>query len=452
MNGRGAGLVVTAISAGFGVALLQLTGDLSAVIASGTSSGGAAAAMLHVLAFVFVGLAVYCGAIVTTNTVATVIAGRTRMIALRRLLGATARAERGAVAREQLLLGTMGSVLGLLAGTGVALACIRIAVGAGSLPDVRYTYTDPAVLLPVVVVPLASWLAGWAGSRRVLAVRPIEAIRDVGEPAAEERAGLVRSVLAVLAVLGGGLLLGLGILVGFVNAVGVLVAFVGGVVSFTGIVLGAHHVLPRALAVLGRLGGTAPVARLAAANAVRYPLRSTRATVGLVIGVTLITTFAVAAQSFGDALHRLLQGSQDLDALLGGITAVFSVLTGMSAVVAAVGLVATLSLSVLQRTRELGLLRALGFSRGGVRWMVVLEGAQLVATATLLGLVLGTVYGWAGAQSLLGSLQKGFVPPAVPWPVVGAIAVGAVLLTLIASLAPAARAARIAPVAALAMD
>lgn len=210
--------------------------------------------------------------------------------------------------------------------------------------------------------------------------------------------------------------------------------------------------LPPALALVGRLAGGSPPARIAAANAVRYPVRSTRATVGLVIGVTLITTFAVAITSFGAALHHLLPGGSRLDVLLSGVTTVFSVLTGLSAVVAAVGLVSTLSLSVLQRTRELGLLRALGFGRRAMRAMVVIEGAQLVVTATLLGLVLGVVYGWAGAQSLLGGIQKGIVVPVLPWPIAGGIVAGAVVLTLVASLAPAARAARVAPVAALAID
>ena len=67
-------------------------------------------------------------------------------------------------------------------------------------------------------------------------------------------------------------------------------------------------------------------------------------------------------------------------------------------VIAAVGLVNNLSLSVLQRTRELGLLRALGFSVRQLRQMILSESAQLTLTAVLLGILLGTVYGWAGAD------------------------------------------------------
>ena len=82
---------------------------------------------------------------------------------------------------------------------------------------------------------------------------------------------------------------------------------------------------------------------------------------------------------------------------------VFTVLIGFSALIAAVGMVNTLSLSVLQRTRELGLLRALGFDRRQLRGMIVAESAALTLAATLTGVVLGLGYGWAGAQSLLGT-------------------------------------------------
>ena len=101
-------------------------------------------------------------------------------------------------------------------------------------------------------------------------------------------------------------------------------------------------------------------------------------------------------------------------------------LVAVSAVIAGVGLVNLLTLGVVQRRRELGLLRALGVSNAQVRRMVLLEAAHITITATATGLLLGVVYGWAGAQSLLGSVPTNpdalpvgtFVWPAVPfWPV-----------------------------------
>ena len=92
--------------------------------------------------------------------------------------------------------------------------------------------------------------------------------------------------------------LALGVVVGLVNPLGVLIGVLGGVLSFTGLVVGAHLIMPPALRLVGRMLGRSPAARLAAENALRYPERSSRTTIGVVIGVTLITMFGVAVASF----------------------------------------------------------------------------------------------------------------------------------------------------------
>jgi len=245
---------------------------------------------------------------------------------------------------------------------------------------------------------------------------------------------------------------------GLLNPAAVLIGVVGGVLSFSGFVLGAHLVMPRVLRLVGRVFGSSAPARLAAENAVRYPERSTRTTIGLVIGVTLITMFAVAVASFQAMIREaqraqpdVYQGSDDI--LLVTVT-VFSILMGFSALIAAVGMVNNLSLSVLQRTRELGLLRALGFTARQVRRMILVESASLTAAAVIVGLVLGTFYGWVGAQSLLGSMygSPGIVAPAIPVALLAIVVLAAVALTLVASVTPSRRATRVAPVAALAHE
>jgi putative ABC transport system permease protein len=250
----------------------------------------------------------------------------------------------------------------------------------------------------------------------------------------------------------------LGVLLGLVSMLGFLVAFFGGLFSFTGIVMGAHLVMPPVLRLSGRLLGRSAPARLAAENAVRYPERSSRTASGLVIGVTLITTFAVASQGYSDMILQAQasdpQSYQGADQILAVTFGVLTVLIGFSAVIAAIGMINNLSLSVLQRTRELGLLRALGFTARQVRGMIVAESAQMTISAVGLGLVLGIVYGWAGAQSLLGAIpgRSGLGWPSVPWLLLVILAVGATALTLAAAQAPARRAVSIVPVAALALD
>jgi putative ABC transport system permease protein len=408
---------------------------------------------------VFIVIAVYVGAIVTTNTFATIIAGRTRTIALLRLIGASAATLRRSVAGEGLLVGVLGAIIGGAVGLLVTVVGVRVLVAVGAMPDLAYGFLSPVLVFPVVVVALTTWLAAWIGSRRVLSVTPMQATGAAEEPSREE--GLARrgrNIVAITLVVIGVALLGLGVLVGLVSPVGVLIGLIGGVVSFTGLVFGAHLVMPPALRFTGTLLGRSAPARLAAANAVRYPERSSRTTIGLVIGVTLITMFAVATQSYRELILRSQQNSpesyQGAGQVLDITTSVFSVLIGFSAVIAAVGMINNLSLSVLQRSRELGLLRALGFSAGQVRSMILAESVQMTVASVLVGIVLGVFYGWAGAQSLLGSIKgsPGLVAPGLPWLVVVLAAVGAAILALVASVAPTRRATRLSPVVALAVE
>jgi putative ABC transport system permease protein len=455
-------LLVAALAGTFGVVLLHVTGLLAAVIGADEVTGRSDTTvplLLALVATVFIVIAVYVSAIVTTNTVATVVAGRTRLIALLRLIGSSARAQRTQIVKEGLAVGLAGAAIGVVAGTGIAFVLEEVAVANDLMPATDYGYLNPTVVLPAIAVVITTWLASWVGSRRVLRVRPIQAIGNATEQDREELGRRrVRNVAAiVLFTLGLGLLV-VGVIWGLTEPYGVLVGMVGGVLSFTGIVLGAHVVMPPVLRLVGRLLGASPAARLAAENAVRHPERSSRMTIGLVIGVTLVTTFSVTMESYREMLLAAQRARPEvyagIEEMLNVTIAVFTVLIGFSAVIAAIGMVNTLSLSVMQRTRELGLLRALGFERGQLRRMIVAESAALTLAATVTGTVLGFGYGWAGAQSLLGGAQGEpvFVLPGIPWLMFGGLLIAAGALTLVASIAPARRAMRVAPVVALAVE
>ncbi|MDQ0895921.1 ABC transporter permease [Agromyces ramosus] len=454
-------LLVATLAGTFGVALLHVTGLLAAAISADDVTGDSStvALLLGIVATVFIVIAVYVSAIVTANTVSTVVAGRTRLIALLRLIGSSARTQRAQIAKEGLLVGIAGAAVGIVTGTGIAFALDEIAVAGDLMPATEYDYLNVAVVLPAVAVVITTWLASWVGSRRVLRVRPIQAIGNANEQDREELGSRrTRNVSAIVLVVLGIGLLAAGVAWGLTEPYGVFVAMIGGILSFTGLVLGAHIVMPPVLRLVGRLLGSSPAARLAAENAVRHPERSSRMTIGLVIGVTLVTTFAVTMESYRAMLLEAQRARPEvyagIDEMLDVTVTVFTVLIGFSALIAAIGMVNTLSLSVMQRTRELGLLRALGFDRRQLRRMIVAESAALTVAATLTGIVLGFAYGWAGAQALLGGAQgePTFVLPGIPWMLFGGLLVAAGVLTLVASITPARRAMRVSPVAALAID
>ena len=461
-RGMGASMLVAGIATAFGVVLISATGFIGAILKSdpATRDSETVAFVLSFIVFVLVGVAVYVAAIVTANTFATVIAGRTRRIALLRLIGATARSQRNEVARQGLIVGAIGALLGLIGGTAVAAVGVAVAERVWALDAVHYSVVQALLVVPAIIVVLTTWVSAWAGSRRVLTVTPLQALGGSVEASHRDiarRRG--RNGIAITLIVVGAALLAAGIVFGLVSPLGVIVAFFGGVLSFTGLALGATLVMPPVLRLVGRLFGSSAPARLAAENALRYPERSSRMAIGVVIGVTLVTMFAVATQSVKQVFAAAFGGT--LPAAFATVIDTFSGimmgLVAVSAVIAAVGLVNLLTLGVVQRRREFGLLRALGLSNTQVRRVVLLEATHITVAAVATGLVLGVFYGWAAAQSLLGSVHApgsaagaGIVWPAVPlWPVV-AIVVATAVLTLVAAVTPTRLATRVSPVAALA--
>ncbi|MHA7276274.1 FtsX-like permease family protein [Arthrobacter sp. Hz1] len=145
----------------------------------------------------------------------------------------------------------------------------------------------------------------------------------------------------------------------------------------------------------------------------------------------------------GAALERV-SFNEIIDVLLLVVTALLAV----AVLIALIGVANTLSLSVLERTRESSLLRALGLTRAQLRGMLAVEAVLVAGVAATFGCLLGVMYGWLGAQSALGSIAP--VTPSVPWAQLGGVLAVAVLAALLASVLPARRAARLSPVDGLA--
>ncbi|MEV7521726.1 FtsX-like permease family protein [Streptomyces sp. NPDC091371] len=114
-------------------------------------------------------------------------------------------------------------------------------------------------------------------------------------------------------------------------------------------------------------------------------------------------------------------------------------LLGLAIIVAILGVVNTLALSVVERTREIGLMRAIGLSRRQLRRMIRLESVVIALFGALLGLGLGMGWG-ASAQQLLA--LEGMNVLEIPWPTILGVFAGSALVGLLAALVPAFRAGR----------
>lgn len=114
-------------------------------------------------------------------------------------------------------------------------------------------------------------------------------------------------------------------------------------------------------------------------------------------------------------------------------------LLGLAMIVAVIGVINTLILSVLERTRELGMLRAIGMTRGQTVRMVIVESVTIALFGAVLGIAVGLGLGWALQNALADSGVEVF---AVPTALIAGYLAAAVLVGLLAAIAPAARAAK----------
>ncbi|MET9845331.1 ABC transporter permease [Streptomyces ossamyceticus] len=124
-------------------------------------------------------------------------------------------------------------------------------------------------------------------------------------------------------------------------------------------------------------------------------------------------------------------------------------LLALAIVVAILGVVNTLALSVVERTREIGLMRAIGLSRRQLRRMIRLESVVIALFGALLGLGLGMGWG-ATAQRLLA--LEGLEVLDIPWPTIIGVFIGSAFVGLFAALVPAFRAGRMNVLNAIATD
>jgi putative ABC transport system permease protein len=159
-------------------------------------------------------------------------------------------------------------------------------------------------------------------------------------------------------------------------------------------------------------------------------------------------TDAVATDAPGAIVQGLASERAALNQVLDALLLVVTGLLGVAVLIALIGVGNTLALSVVERRQENGLLRALGLTRGQLRGLLAWEAALVAGVAAVLGVVLGGLYGAAGAASILGNQRVLVVT--VPWLQVATIVVVATVAGLVASVLPARRAARTSPVAAIA--
>lgn len=146
-----------------------------------------------------------------------------------------------------------------------------------------------------------------------------------------------------------------------------------------------------------------------------------------------------------------VQDKKDLsDSIAQMFTLMLNMLYGllaMAVIVAVLGVINTLAMSVFERSQEIGMLRAIGLDRKGIKRMVRLESLVISLFGGVLGIGLGVFFGWAAGE-LLGTKMATY-ELVLPWARMGVFLLLAATVGILAALWPARRAARMNMLAAI---
>jgi len=160
-----------------------------------------------------------------------------------------------------------------------------------------------------------------------------------------------------------------------------------------------------------------------------------------------------ALKKMGFTTLSILDASRSLQQVFRVLYAFLGIFGSLALIVASIGIVNTLVMAILERRREIGIIKAIGASDGDVMWLFFAEAGAM----GILGGVVGVVFGWAIGQVInFGTniyLKHQSLPPehfwAVPWWLVVVAVAFAFAVSLVSGLYPAVRAARLDPVQAL---
>ncbi|TYR20857.1 ABC transporter permease [Corynebacterium urealyticum] len=265
------------------------------------------------VAFGLVGLLV--GTFIIANTFSMIVAQRMREFALLRALGVSRGQLTASVVLEAVVVGVLGSALGVLAGMGLVKVIYAVleSTGAG-LPAGGIVLTPLAVALPMIVGVLVTILSAWAPARSAGATRPVEAMRS-GD--ASSSSSLVGRTIA------GGLALTVGVAVALAGALGdgwstktrAILVGAAAVLVILGTFLASPAVARRAVPAIGRIVGLpfGTVGALARKNSARNPRRTATTAFALTLGLALVGAVGMLGASMKASVAEVTETAVKAD-------------------------------------------------------------------------------------------------------------------------------------------
>ncbi len=259
-------------------------------------------------------IALVVGSFIIANTFSMVVAQRSRELALLRAVGASRGQVTRSVAAEALVVGVLGSALGVLSGLGLAFGLTRLLSAVGSGIPVSGMQLDVRTVAVTLGVGVAiTMLAAMLPARRAGRVAPVEAMR--GEFATPSTNHATRLAIGGMTLLAGAALTVMGVLDDSPLWLGL--GFLG--VAVTVVVL-SPVVAPGVFRVVG-VALTRPfgsIGRMAQGNASRNPRRTAATAFSLALGLALVTAFAVIGASAKGSLTDITNAGMKWDYVVNG--------------------------------------------------------------------------------------------------------------------------------------
>ena len=302
--------VVTRIESALHDSRIQVISGQS-ITQEGQKSVRDALGFFNTFLMIFALIALFVGSFLIFNTFSITVAQRVRELALLRAVGASRRQITASVVGEASLIGVVASIIGL--GVGILLAAgLKAVLGAIgiSIPATGLVVTPRTVLVAILTGTVITVMSALLPARRAARVPPVAAMQDVVvEP---QSTSLSRALSGGLVTTVGAITLVLGLFSHVANRA----AFVGSgaAATFLGIsILGPLMARPISRTIGAPLSWRSTTGRLAQANAIRNPARTSSTASALMIGVAIVALMSIVASSTKASINAIIDSSMRAD-------------------------------------------------------------------------------------------------------------------------------------------
>jgi putative ABC transport system permease protein len=264
---------------------------------------------------VFAAIALFVGAFLIFNTFSIIVAQRTRELGLLRAVGASRRQVLASVIVEALVIGLIASVLGIVAGLGIAVGLQGLLNAFGiDLPSTSPQLQTRTIVVALVVGTVVTLIASIMPARRAAKVAPVQALRESEDTGAG--GSLHRRLVAGVIVTGAGVAALLYGLFGNQSNAAALIGL-GAAITFIGVaVLSPLAARPLAGIIGTPIRGFGIQGKLGRENAMRNPRRTASTASALMIGLGLVAMVAILGASLKASFNVIIQDTLKADYVL----------------------------------------------------------------------------------------------------------------------------------------